>query len=182
MTTRSFAELPFEKIRAMQFLVASAIEGLQPTAVTVIDDKGNMLAQQEFGPGQGEFSEAQRSARAIQKEIEENIKHLLEPVVGFGKVRAQARVELDTTVYTESSEKFDPQTVAVRSEQRSERRSTSADSKAQGAPGVAANVVGGAGAGQAGGSQEEETESVETSIYDINKSMKTVCQGGCRLS
>ncbi|HLB06225.1 MAG TPA: flagellar basal-body MS-ring/collar protein FliF, partial [Alphaproteobacteria bacterium] len=123
---RGSAHLSAGQVNAIQNLVAAAVPGLKPDYVTVVDDRGNLLAR---GNGDGETAAAGEDAQgAFEERLEGTIEELLERSVGFGKVRAQISVEMNFDRVTENTESYDPEGQVVRSTQTIEETSLGSDS------------------------------------------------------
>lgn len=115
---RPGGQLSRENINAIQHLIASSVPNLQPSQISIIDDKGKLLAR-----GMGQDSEAMLSANADEKKLAyegrlaRTIEDLLGRTIGYGKVRAEVSADLDFDRITTSSEIFDPESQVARSTQ-----------------------------------------------------------------
>ncbi len=124
------------RIAGIVHLVASSIPGLETEQVTVVDQKGRLLTQD----GTGEI--ARQSTRLkYSQQVEDiyvkRIVDILSPIVGEKGVRAQVTADLDFTSVEKTSETFEPDPSAVRSEQLEERKSS--ESGPAGVPGALTN-------------------------------------------
>lgn len=156
------------EVQGVVHLVASSIEGMNTDNVTVLDSKGKILSK---GGSAGDAtakmtSTMQETQRAYERNLEERLQTLLDRVVGGGKTVARATATFDFKQVERVEEKFDPETIAVRSEQRSEEKAGGSVTAA-GVPGVQTNLgrnAGGAqGATAGGGSKNDETLNYEVS-------------------
>ena len=127
------------QIQSIRYLVSSAVEGLRPELVTIVDHAGRMLARSTSDEGILASGETFEISNQIEQNFEQRIIAILEPIVGPGKVRASVRVDLNTAQVTEMVEEYDPASASVRSEERSEEGTTRGAQNAEGAPGAAAN-------------------------------------------
>jgi flagellar M-ring protein FliF len=131
---RSLAEGEPDAIRN---LVASAVDGLQPERVVLVDAAG----REPLGP---------RTAEALRMTAEQNLEEkliaTLEPVTGVGNVRAAVTLDYDQTAAEETHESYDPTQVVTLSMQRSEQ-ATGAQPVAAGVPGTATNAPNSNGSG-----------------------------------
>ncbi len=149
-------------------LVSSAVSGLEPNQVTVIDQHGTLLTSGESTSDDGEPTDAKlaQSRRSHESELERRIEALLVPIVGAGHVVARVGVEFDVTRRETSEVRYDPDTTAIRSESRSE------DKQAQngaGSASVSANVPGApAGSAPPGGPSGRATQQ-STVNYEVSK-------------
>ncbi len=160
-------------VPAIIHLVAQSVEGLQTDNIAVIDVQGRLLSRPR-SEGADEFEEAASTRFAYQRRFEETLKKkvidLLEPIVGFGKVRADIKVSLDFNKIETKEEVVDPEATAKRSEQTETFSSTGAGASG-GVPGVAANVAGAenplAGIGAQGGARSKSEKS--TVNYEVSR-------------
>ncbi len=122
-----------EAQQAIPQLVASAVDGLRPENVTVVDAETAMSFLARRGPsGRASFdSDEELAAAAV---------HAIEPVVGAEHVRASVHVDYDLSSSEESSEIYDPKTSATLAQQHSEELAGGANPA--GVPGVTSNVPG----------------------------------------
>jgi flagellar M-ring protein FliF len=121
-----------EAQQAIPQLVASAVDGLRPDNVTVVDaDTATPLVPRR-GPGGGSFDSDQELAAAAVRAIE--------PVVGAEHVRASVHVDYDLSTSEETSETYDPKATATLTQQHSEEQG--GGGAPAGVPGTASNVPG----------------------------------------
>ncbi len=108
---RGNVRLNSSSVRAISHLVASAVEGLQPDAVSVLDNRGNLLNRPRLtGPGdESSYSDAQLEYRQnLERDILTKVNQTLEPILGAGRFRAGVAVECDYATREESEEVLDP--------------------------------------------------------------------------
>jgi len=124
---RSLADGEPEAIRN---LVASAVDGLTPDHVVLVDAAGHL----PLGP---KTADAQRLS--AEQALEEKLIATLEPVTGAGNVRASVTLDYDPAASEETQETYDPDQTITLSMQRSEQ-STGGRPVAAGVPGTASNA------------------------------------------
>lgn len=167
------AELHESQVRGIVHLVASSVESLAPEEVTVVDDRGRMLApQSEGGPGPDAPAGAHAFQRKLETDLAERVESILERTVGMGRVVARVRADLDWTRKESTEERYDPDSQIERSEQRTTESSVEGGAPLEGGvPGVRANVpdVGGPGGATANGTSSTRTS--ETINYEISKTV-----------
>jgi len=149
--------------RALKFLVASAVAGMTPDDVSVIDaDSGTVIAGADGSPVQDSEDRATT--------IKRNVERLLEARVGPG--RAVVEVSVDTVTEREAitERRFDPQGRVVISTETEERSNSAKDGKA-GAVTVASNLPEGDGAG-GGDSQSAESETRERTNFEVSETTR----------
>ncbi|MBL8551390.1 MAG: flagellar M-ring protein FliF [Hyphomonadaceae bacterium] len=173
-------ELTSGQVRAVRNLVAGAVPGLRANRVTILDERGDLLAAAQDEDGQGVVGDGVDARQASTEErIRRTVTDIVEGIVGAGKARVQVSAEMDFNRVTESSERFDPEGRVVRSTSTSEETSTE-PGRSGGAPASAsANLPGGAGGASSGGGENNSSRTEETTNYEISKTTRTsVSEGG----
>ncbi|HVY52286.1 MAG TPA: flagellar basal-body MS-ring/collar protein FliF [Devosia sp.] len=169
-------QLSNEEIRAIQHLVASAVEGLTPNRVTIADDAGNLLAA---GVGDGEDStvlagEADERKVALENRLRTSIESLLANIVGEGRARVEVSADLDLTRVTKTAQTFDPNGQVVRSTQTKDVANNSTDGAAAGQVSTSTQLPGATTAASApGGASEQGSTNEETTNYEISNVSQT---------
>jgi len=138
---RPGAHLAPGNVQAINHLVASAVEGLTPDAVSVLDMNGNLLGRPKAPGGLDgpDSSEAGLEYRhKVEADLLAKIGATLEPLLGAGKYRAGVSVDCDFTAGEQSEELYDPARSVMLSSQRSEDNLGSAF--AAGVPGTPSNL------------------------------------------
>ena len=129
-----------EQVRALQNLVASAVPGLTPEKVTIVDQKGKLLGGGQDGDSLGAAGDERRTE--VEESIRRKVRDLIEGVVGPGKVRVNVTADLDLSQVTVQEKKYDPDGQVVRSNQTSEENAQETD-RGDGQVTVANNIPGG---------------------------------------
>ena len=138
---RNGAQLSSQNVAAICQLTASAVEGLGPEAVSVVDTRGNLLnrARRSASEDGGEPSEATLDYRQkMEHDVLAKINGTLEPLLGPDKFRATVSVDCDFTSAEQSDETFDPSKSVMLTSQKTE--DISGGSAASGVPGTASNL------------------------------------------
>ncbi len=159
--------LPDENTQAIVNLVAASVEGLKPEQVVIIDQYSRILSRTGRDPMVGASDAQKKVAREEEDYLVRRVTDLLEPVVGIGKVRATAHVDLDFDKVKMNEERFDPASQVERSVQQKEEKLTKKDSGA-GIPGTPSNVAPATGGGTANVIENSEKKETTTN-YDISK-------------
>lgn len=122
-------------------LVASSVPQLNPTNVSVIDQEGNLVSQQQDPSRDAGLDPSQiKYMREIESGYAKRIEAILAPIIGFSNVRAQVAVELDFSQTDQVAETYKPNpspATAIRSQQTAEAGSGSPP--AAGIPGALSN-------------------------------------------
>ena len=150
-----------------RFLVSSAVNGLSPDAVTVIDgDSGVVLNSAESAGAMMGADGLDARAAAMRN----NIERLLAARVGDGNAVVEVMVDAETQSQTVTERILDPESkVAISSETQSETD----NSKGSGAQGV--TVASNLPDGDAGGSSEESRNQARNSEivnYDVSETVR----------
>ena len=162
--------IPDSFARAMRFMVASAVPGLQPTNVTVIDaDSGEVVG--------GYMPDSAGSAADQRAEVlRTNIERLLSARVGAGNAMVEVNVDLVSERETILERRIDPASRVVIATDSEESSNTSQNSSG-GAVSVASNLPEGDANGGAEGSSEQGTETRERVNYDVSETQREVQAG-----
>jgi flagellar M-ring protein FliF len=170
---RGGVALSKEQIAAIQNLIAAAVPQLQTNKISIIDDKGNLLARPVEGDGTSATSSTQEELRLNYEQTQaRKIEDLLAQSIGFGRVRAQVSAEMDFDRITTQSEIFDPESQVVRSQQNSTEESTN-NASGGGVASVSGSLPAGISTGASDRSSENKNERSEQTInYEINKTVR----------
>lgn len=170
--TRGGTVLSREQISSIQHLIAAAVPQLQPNEISIVDDKGSLLARpQAEGAAANAGSHDEMQATYEQSQARK-IQDILSQSLGFGKVRAQVSAEMDFDRITTRSEIYDPESQVVRSQQSTTEESNASDGGGN-AVTLTNNLPGGAVGGGAGGSANTTNRTEETINYEINKTIRS---------
>jgi flagellar M-ring protein FliF len=135
------AHLSPQNVVGINHLVASAVEGLAPEAVSVLDMNGNLLGKPR-PPGNPDGSEPSAAALDYRHQVETDllnkVNSTLEPLVGREKFKAGVSVDCDFTGGEQSEEIYDPSRSVMLSSQRMEDSAGSGG--ASGVPGTASTL------------------------------------------
>jgi flagellar M-ring protein FliF len=121
------------EIAGVRHLVASAVPGLSPAMVTVVDGRGTVLAADSA------WNEAQGWQKRLEADLERRVVDILEQAVGQGAVVARVTANVDASEISTQSEQVDPDATAVKSERRQSTNQSQDSSTVQGIAGAAAN-------------------------------------------
>lgn len=126
------------QVDAVVHLVASSIPDLAPERVTVVDQSGRLLSNENADPASTLSAMQFEQVRRQETSFNQRIRELLEPMTGAGRVNAEVTIDMDFSVSEEARELFNADPPKLRSEQVSENSST--DAGPQGIPGVTSNL------------------------------------------
>ena len=124
--TRSGMTLGAPQVEGIVHLVASAIEGLEPGNITVVDTSGKILSKRAEASLIGQLTTGQLEyQRNIEEGLKKKIQGMLEEVLGLNKAIARVSTEIDFQEINIIEESYSP-TPVIRSEQKSAEKSSSA--------------------------------------------------------
>ena len=122
-------------------LVASSIPELETGRVTVVDQYGRLLSSSSDGSSDGKQDESQFDyVERVENSYVTRIESLLEPMLGPGRVRVSVAAQVDFTEREETREVYDPDAVALRSEQFTSNTGA-VPAPVGGVPGALSNVA-----------------------------------------
>jgi len=157
---------------AIRNLVASAVDGLTPDHVVLVDAAGRL----PLGP-----KTAEAIALGQEQELEDKLVATLEPVTGVGNVRASVTLNYDPTATDITQETYDPNQTATLAIERTEENS-GGEPVAAGVPGTASNAPN----TQAlpvypRQTAPPQTSKTESSTYGVSKTVKHTVENSGRL-
>jgi flagellar M-ring protein FliF len=169
------------QISAIQHLVASAISGLEPGHVTIVDDTGRMLASGNEGSNGLASAKSDERTLGLETRMRKKIEEIVSSVVGQNRARIRVTAELDFNRITKTSDSFDPDARVVRSTQNREESNNS--SRANRSQAVSAgSELPGADAENGSGSDKDASKKIEEIVnYEISRITKTEIFAGGRI-
>ena len=151
---------------AIRNLVASAVDGLTPDHVVLVDASGNL----PLGPKTPEAMQL-----SAEQALEDKLVSTLEPVTGAGNVRASVTLDYDATATDETQETYDPDKTVTLAMQRTDQ-TTGAQPVAAGVPGTASNAPNTSASGGLPVYPREtappQTAKSESSTYGVSKTVR----------
>jgi flagellar M-ring protein FliF len=177
--------LEAQQVRAIRHLVSSAVSGLKPARISIVDESGRLLAD---GAGDGtDIVSVQADERkvAFERRMREQVESIVSSVVGPGRARVQLAAEFDFNRITQTSDRYDPEGRVVRSSQTREESSLSGSGQ-EGQVTVGNELPGGSRQGQQpaqggnnNGRSDQNRKTEEIVNYEISRITKTeVIEGG----
>jgi flagellar M-ring protein FliF len=167
------SELSMSSIAGIKNLISGAVSGLHSYNVSIVDNGGHLLAQSvESGDSaRAEMESGQREQ--LEKEMANKVISILEPVVGSGKIRANASIDLDFNMTEQTEETYNPNPPVIRSQQKSEEKAGNTSVPA-GIPGTQSNLN--PSVAQSGSTIPDHTRQSEVTNYEVNKLFRHTVQ------
>ena len=158
-----------QQIRAIRHVVASAVNGLKPQRVSIVDEAGQLLADGATSDADNAVGDERRAA--FEKRMRKQVEDIVSSVVGQGRARVQLSADFDYNKITQTSDKFDPEGRVLRSTQTREESSLTADNSGQ----VTVNneLPGNQNQDNAARARDQSKKSEETNNYEISRTTKT---------
>ncbi len=151
--------------KALKYLVSSAVAGMSPADVAIIDGQNGVVVQDEAN---GSIA-ASGNDRALV--LKQNIERILEARVGPGKAVVEVFVEITNEREAITERTFDPDSRVAISSQKEERTTSSDDTRA-GTVTVASNLPEGDGSAGNNSSSSQNTESTESTNYEVSETTR----------
>jgi len=149
--------------KALKFLVASAVSGMSPEDVSVIDGESGLVIS-----GDDAMAPA-GTDRAGQ--LRQNVERLLEARVGYGNAIVEVSVDTVTEREAITERRFDPEGRVAISTDTLEQSTTASDS-GRNAVTVASNLPAGDAGGSAGQSQSNKSETRERTNFEVSETTR----------
>jgi flagellar M-ring protein FliF len=164
--------LETQQVRAIRHLVASAVNGLKPERVSVIDETGKLLADGAASDNPLNGANSDERKLAYENRLRSEVEAIVSSVVGPGHARVQINADFDVNRITQTSDKFDPDGRVLRSSQTREEQSATSDNK-EGTVSAGTELPGGKPQteGATKGDQSKKTEEIVN--YEISRTTKT---------
>lgn len=158
-----------QQIRAIRHLVASAVNGLKPQRVSIVDESGQLLADGSATDADGVTGDERRNA--FENRMRHQVEAIVSSVVGSGRARVELSADFDFNKITQTSDKFDPEGRVLRSSQTREESSTTAENNGQ----VTVNneLPGNQPSDNPNPARDQSKKSEETNNYEISRTTKT---------
>jgi flagellar M-ring protein FliF len=165
------------QVRAIRHLVASAVEGLKPENISIIDEQGRLLADGAQGESSVTVLAIDEKQAGIERRLRSQVEEIVAGVVGSGRARVQVAAQLDFNRVESRSENFDPESRVVRSTQtRTENQVTSGQ---DGSVSVGNELPGANQQPNAPGPKDASNKNEEVINYEISRTTRTeVLEGG----
>jgi flagellar M-ring protein FliF len=158
-----------QQIKAIRHVVASAVNGLKPQRVSIVDEAGQLLADGAAADADGGVGDERRAA--FEKRMRNQVESIVSSVVGAGRARVQLSADFDYNKVTQTSDHFDPEGRVLRSSQTREESSATADNSGQVT--VANELPGAPPPGTAAQARDQSRKTEETNNYEISRTTKT---------
>ncbi|MAB14052.1 flagellar basal-body MS-ring/collar protein FliF [uncultured Parvibaculum sp.] len=165
-----------QQVKSIQYLVSSAVEGLTPGHVSIVDERGTLLATGMGDDGQAMITATAEERRiAYERRLRGHVENIVGRVVGAGGARVEVTAQMDMTRVVKTSDLYDPDGQVVRSTQTVEDTSSSQNGKQNDGVTVGNNLPNAnqTGAGDGATSRDAANRTEETVNYEISRTQRT---------
>lgn len=168
--------LATSQVKAIQQLVASAVEGLTPNHVSIVDERGVLLASGMGDDDQSMLSSTIDERRMnYEQRLRRHVEDIVSRVVGVDKARVEVTAQMDYNRVTQTSDSYDPNGQVVRSTQTVEDSTNNTDGKDTQGVSVSNNLPNANSSSSDNGttSRQQSNRNEETVNYEISRTTKT---------
>lgn len=165
--------LNVDQVKGIIHLVASAVEGLEPEKVTVVDSRGKVLSKNIVGGVAAASNDMMEFKINREREMESRIEDILSKVVGTAKVTARVNADVNFKQISSVEEIVDPEKQAMKSIQTEEEKLRGNRTNTAGVPGSRSNLPGAEEPGNVGFKQDVDKE-LKTVNYENTKTVRNI--------
>ncbi|QLG91969.1 flagellar M-ring protein FliF [Pseudomonas yamanorum] len=126
------------QVLAIINLVATSVPELSKSQITVVDQKGNLLSDQAENSALTMAGKQFDYSRRMESMLTQRVHNILQPVLGNDRYKAEVSADVDFSAVESTSEQFNPDQPALRSEQSTSEQRTASNGP-QGVPGALSN-------------------------------------------
>ena len=126
------------QVLAIINLVATSVPELSKSQITVVDQKGNLLSDQAENSSLTQAGKQFDYSRRMESMLTQRVHNILQPVLGNDRYKAEVSADVDFSAVESTSEQFNPDQPALRSEQSTSEQRTASNGP-QGVPGALSN-------------------------------------------
>ena len=126
------------QVLAIINLVATSVPELTKSQITVVDQKGNLLSDQAENSELTMAGKQFDYSRRMESMLTQRVHNILQPVLGNDRYKAEVSADVDFSAVESTSEQFNPDQPALRSEQSTNEQRTASNGP-QGVPGALSN-------------------------------------------
>ncbi len=140
VTLKKGAYLSPENVSSIRFMVASSVHNLLSKDVSVTDQMGRLLSSERAEGSETNALQRQFEMHTMREaQYRDKLDTILAPMLGVGNYSAEVDVTLDTTTQEETSQLYNPDSQAVRSETLKEQQGNDEKTSPYGVPGSLSN-------------------------------------------
>lgn len=170
-------QLDAGQVRAIRHLIASAVRGLKPERISIVNEQGKLLADGSGNEADPIASGLDDRHAAFEKRLKDQIESIISNVVGPGRARVQVAAEVDYSRIQQTSDTYDPESRVARSTQTREESTGTANNEQGVTVGneipIAANQRGAQPQPAAPAPRDQSKKSEEIVNYEISRTTRS---------
>ncbi|MGE5548816.1 MAG: flagellar basal-body MS-ring/collar protein FliF [Solirubrobacterales bacterium] len=167
------ARLERSQVLAIQHLIAAAVPKMKPSRISIVDDRGTLLAKGFDNDREVAAQTAEELRLNTENRMARTVEELLEKSLGPGRVRVEVSLEMDLSRAVTTEETYDPESRVVRSQVTVNEDEKSSEGE-QSAVSVTQNLPDPNASSSGNRSSSSSNKSQETVNYEISKKTKNV--------
>jgi flagellar M-ring protein FliF len=166
------------QIQAVRHLVATAVPNLKPERISIVDDRGTLLARGGDTDAESVAAmNADEQRTTFENHLTRSLEELLEPSLGIGNVRTEVNAEMDFDRIVTNQEIYDPDGQVVRSTQTISEANQNKDAN-PGSVSVSQSLPNPPSNNSEGSSQSNANRNEESVNYEISKTVRSHTREG----
>ncbi len=173
---RGSLSLSAMQVQAIRYLVASAVPGLLLDQVSIVDDRGNLLARgKDSNEQKDSLTVHQDAQQQYEERLARSLEAMLDRTLGLNKSRVEVTAEMDFDQLSTTSVQYDPEGQVVRSQTTNEEGVNSHENTGSGNDGVSIqNVLPSGQENQTAGvqSRNQTSNTEENTNFEISNTTK----------
>ena len=170
------SQLEQTQVRAIRHLAASAVRGLKPERISIVDEQGRLLADGAGASEAGIAPMLDERNFSYEQRLKNQLESIVTSIVGPGRARVTVAAELDYTRIQQTSDRYDPESRVVRSTQNREEAAQSDQAAKEEGVSASTQLPGAnqaAAAAQPAGNRDSNRKSEEVVNYEISRTTRT---------
>ena len=169
------SQLEQAQVRAIRHLAATAIRGLKPERVSIVDEQGRLLADGVGASEAGVSPMLDERNFSYEQRMKNQLESIVTSVVGPGRARVTVSAEMDYTRIQQTSDRYDPESRVVRSTQNREEAAQSDQGTKEEGVSASTQLPGNnqAEGGAVAANRDSNRKSEETVNYEISRTTRT---------
>jgi flagellar M-ring protein FliF len=183
LKTRAGASLSDDQVQAVDHLIASAISGLDPQAITIADSKGTVLLAPGTAGSTAGTSSRLKQVQAFETARAADLQTMLDKVVGPGNAVVKVNADLDFDQRVTTAETYGKtKAPALSSQQSSETYGANGSNGSTGVLGPDSNVSNGTSSSSGSSGNGNYGKSESTTNFGVDKTTEQIEAAGGKIN
>jgi len=172
---RGNGPLSASSVNSIRLVVANAVEGLQVANVSVVDNLGNVLSENQDDSVAGLSNNQLTARKNLEVYLSKKAEGMLEQVLGARQAVVRVAAEINWDTVTRFEEKFDPEGQVIRQSTIDDENVDSTTPGTGGMPGMQANANSDTNS-PSGMNSSRTKKKTTTNQYEINRTVSNLMQ------